>query len=87
MAEGTKKLYRSNDDCWVAGVCGGLAAYFNLDPILVRALFIIFSFVVGGGLFIYLLLWLIIPKEPESDSGDVGETFEAPEIPEENDEE
>jgi len=65
MEEETKKLYRSNEECWVAGVCGGLAEYFNLDPILVRALFVLFGFAVGGGLFIYILLWVIIPKKPE----------------------
>lgn len=65
MAEGTKKLYRSNDDRWLAGVCGGIAEYFDLDPTLIRVLFILFGFVVGGGLIIYLILWLIIPQAPE----------------------
>jgi phage shock protein PspC (stress-responsive transcriptional regulator) len=65
MAEGTKKLYRSNDNRWLAGVCGGIAEYFDLDPTLIRVLFILFGFVVGGGLVIYLILWLIMPQAPE----------------------
>jgi phage shock protein C len=64
MAEGTKKLYRSNDDRWIAGVCGGIAEYFNLDPTLIRVLFILFGLIVGGGLIIYLILWLVIPQAP-----------------------
>lgn len=68
MAEGTKKLYRSNDDRWLAGVCGGIAEYFDLDPTLIRVLFILFGFVVGGGLIIYLLLWLIMPPGPDVDA-------------------
>jgi len=64
MAEGTKKLYRSNDDRWLAGVCGGIAEYFNLDPTLIRVLFILFGLIVGGGLIIYLILWLVIPQAP-----------------------
>ena len=76
MAEGTKKLYRSRDDRWLAGVCGGLAEYFNLDPILIRVLFILFGFAVGGGVLIYIILWLIIPQAPEDG---VEELVEEPE--------
>lgn len=67
MTEGTKKLYRSSDDRWLAGVCGGLAEYFNIDATLVRVLFILFGFAVGGGLLIYIILWLIIPQTPDDD--------------------
>jgi len=68
MAEGTKKLYRSNDNRWLAGVCGGVAEYFDVDPTLIRVLFILFSFVVGGGLIVYLILWLVIPLAPDVDA-------------------
>ncbi len=67
MADNTKKLYRSNNDRWLAGVCGGIAEYFDLDPTLIRVLFILFGFAVGGGLIIYLILWLIIPQAPQDE--------------------
>jgi len=68
MAEGKKKLYRSNEDRWLAGVCGGIAEYFDVDSTLIRVLFILFSFVVGGGLIIYIILWLVMPPEPDIDT-------------------
>jgi phage shock protein C len=64
MAEEKKKLYRSNDDRWIAGVCGGIADYFNIDATLVRVLFILFGFVIGGSIILYIILWLIIPQAP-----------------------
>ncbi len=64
MAEETKKLYRSTDDRWLAGVCGGLAKYFNVDPTLVRVIFVILALFGLGGVIIYLVLWVIIPPEP-----------------------
>jgi phage shock protein C len=64
MADDVNKLYRSRDERMIAGICGGLGRYFDLDPTLVRALFILFALVVGGGLLLYLILWLLIPEEP-----------------------
>jgi len=66
MSEATKKLYRSRTDRWFAGVCGGLGDYFGIDPTLVRVLFVIFGLTFGSGLLIYLILWLLIPIEPEA---------------------
>jgi len=60
MAEG-KKLYRSRDERWIAGVCGGIGEYFDVDPTIIRVLFVLSSFIFGGGLWIYLILWVIIP--------------------------
>lgn len=65
MSTNVKRLYRSRTDRWFAGVCGGLGHYFGIDPTVVRALFVLFGLVVGGGILAYLLLWLIIPLEPE----------------------
>lgn len=76
MAEETKKLYRSKDDCWVAGVCGGIGRYFNLDPTLIRALFVIFTLFGGSGILLYLILWLIIPEEPGEMAEKAGEAEE-----------
>ena len=60
-----RRLYRSRNDQIVGGVCGGIAEYFEIDPTLIRilmALFIIF----GIGLIVYIVLWIIIPKAPET---------------------
>ena len=58
-----KKLTRSNDRL-IAGVCGGLAEYFNMDPTLFRVLYIIVSIVSSGfpGLLIYIILLLVMPE-------------------------
>jgi phage shock protein C len=64
MSDESKKLYRSADDRWLAGVCGGLAKYFNIDPTLVRVIFVILALVGLGGVILYLLLWVLIPNEP-----------------------
>lgn len=61
-----KKLYLSNSDKKISGVCGGIGEYFDKDPTLVRILFILlilFSF--GFGILAYLVMWLIIPKKPD----------------------
>jgi len=62
-----RKLTRSRDNRWLAGVCGGLADYFKVDPVLFRILFVILAFT-GAGIPIYLLAWLIIPAEGETES-------------------
>ncbi len=59
-----KRLYRSNKEKMIAGVCGGLAAYFSLDPTIVRLIFILLLFAPPSGVLIYLILWLITPLEP-----------------------
>jgi len=62
--DSTRKLYRSKTDRKVAGVCGGLAQYFNIDPTLIRVLFVVLAILGGSGLVLYLALWIIVPKEP-----------------------
>jgi phage shock protein C len=62
MAE-TRKLYRSRSNRQVAGVCGGLAQYFNLDATLIRILFVVLAVLGGSGLLLYVLLWIIVPNE------------------------
>ncbi|MCR5574731.1 MAG: PspC domain-containing protein [Bacteroidaceae bacterium] len=57
-------LRRSRTDKMVAGVCGGLASYLGLDSTLVRIAYVLLSiFTVFAGLFVYLLLWLVMPNE------------------------
>jgi len=58
-----KKIYRLKDDYIIAGVCSGLAEYFQIDATLVRVVFVLLFISGGAGLLIYLVLWLIIPKE------------------------
>jgi phage shock protein C len=59
-----RKLYRSKSNRQVAGVCGGLAEYFNLDPTLIRVLFIILAVLGGSGVILYVAMWIIVPKQP-----------------------
>jgi phage shock protein C len=62
--DSTRKLYRSRTNRQLAGVCGGLAQYFNIDATLIRVLFVVLAVLGGSGLVIYLVLWIIVPREP-----------------------
>ena len=55
------RLMRSETDRMIAGVCGGLAEYLNLDPVLVRLAFIVLGLASGVGLVLYVLLWIVMP--------------------------
>jgi phage shock protein PspC (stress-responsive transcriptional regulator) len=59
-----KRFYRSRTDKVFAGVCGGLGEYFNIDPILIRLLFLVLIIAAGGGLLAYIILWIITPEKP-----------------------
>jgi phage shock protein PspC (stress-responsive transcriptional regulator) len=56
-----KRLYRNPDDSIVSGVCGGIGAYLNTDPVLFRILFVISALVFGTGILVYLVLWIALP--------------------------
>jgi len=58
-----KRLYRSQTDRMVGGVCGGLGKYFGVDPNLVRLAFAVLFAFGGGGLPLYLILWIVVPDE------------------------
>lgn len=58
----TKKLRRSVQDTVIGGVSGGLGEYFGTDPVIFRILFVVLTLTGGGGVFIYLLMWIFIPK-------------------------
>ncbi len=60
----SKKLYRSNQTRTIAGVAGGLSEHFNIDPVLVRIVFVLATLFGGGGLIIYIVLWIVIPEKP-----------------------
>jgi len=60
-----KRLFRSRKDRIFGGVCGGLGAYFDIDPVIIRLLFLLFAFAgMGLGILVYLVAWIIIPLEP-----------------------
>ncbi len=62
--EKNKRLYRSAKSKVFGGVAGGIAEYFDIDPIIIRLLFVIIAFAGGGGAIVYLILWIALPLEP-----------------------
>ncbi len=60
----SRKLYRSRKDKMIGGVAGGLAEYFDIDPTLVRIIFVVTLFIGGGGFLAYIILWIVVPEEP-----------------------
>jgi len=66
MTKQPKRLYRSRQDRMIAGVCGGIAEYFNIDPVIIRLLAA--ALLVPGGLpgFIpYVIMWIVVPESPD----------------------
>lgn len=64
MDTNTKRFYRSQNERMIAGVCGGVAEYFDIDPTLVRLLFVVFALAGGPGLIAYFVMMLIVPENP-----------------------
>ena len=58
----SRKFYRSSTDQKLGGVCGGLAEYFDIDPLLVRIGFLVLLFGCGIGFWAYIILWILAPK-------------------------
>lgn len=61
----SKRLYRSRQDRMIAGVCGGLAEYFDIDPVIIRIIAVVLL-LPGGlpGFLPYIILWVIVPENP-----------------------
>ncbi len=57
-----KKLYRSQDKM-LGGVCAGVADYFDIDPSIARLLFAFFVLCGGGGILLYIIMWIIVPEQ------------------------
>jgi phage shock protein PspC (stress-responsive transcriptional regulator) len=57
-----KRMYRNPDDTIISGVCGGIGAYLNTDPVLFRILFVLFAVFFGVGFFVYVALWIALPS-------------------------
>lgn len=64
VMKNTKRLYRSESERMIAGVCGGIAEYFDIDPVIVRLIAVALIFVQGIGLLAYLIAWIVIPEAP-----------------------
>ncbi|BDC35649.1 PspC domain-containing protein [Candidatus Methanoliparum sp. LAM-1] len=64
-----KRLYRSKKNKIIGGVCGGIAEYLDIDPTVIRIIYVLLTIFTEflPGIIVYLLLWLIIPNEPEKD--------------------
>ncbi len=56
-----RKLYRNPVEGKIAGVCEGIGDYFNIDPVIVRLIFLM-ALCMGGGLLVYIIAWIVIPK-------------------------
>jgi phage shock protein C len=59
-----KRLQRSRTEKMLAGVCGGLAEYFEVDPTIVRVIWVAVTLIGGAGILAYLILWVIVPQQP-----------------------
>lgn len=59
-----KRLYRNKREAKIGGVCAGLGDYFDIDPVLIRLLFVILCFWGGAGIILYLVAWIIVPENP-----------------------
>ena len=59
-----KKLYKSNQNKLIDGVCGGIAEYFGIDPTVVRLIWALFSLMGGSGILAYIIAAIIIPRSP-----------------------
>jgi phage shock protein C len=70
MPRERKRLYRSESDRMIAGVLGGLAEYLRVEPSLTRIGYVVLTVLTGffPGIFLYLVMMLIVPSEPESES-------------------
>ncbi len=67
-AEPVKKLYKSSEDKVIAGICGGIAEYFDIDSVWVRLVAILLLFLDGIGILMYIILWVLVPENPNKKS-------------------
>ncbi len=63
MNNATQRLSRSTTDRMCAGVAGGIAKYFNVDPTLVRLAFVVLALAGGPGVLLYIIMWIVMPVE------------------------
>ncbi|MGB8656936.1 MAG: PspC domain-containing protein [Candidatus Zixiibacteriota bacterium] len=63
-----KKLYRSRTNSMIAGICGGLGEYLNVDPTILRIVAVLLVFADGVGFLAYIVGWIIVPRRPETEA-------------------
>ena len=63
-----KKLYRSDVDKKIAGVCGGISEYFKIDSTIVRLLLVVFCLMGGAGVLLYIVAWVVMPERPQNNA-------------------
>ena len=63
-----KRIYRDSSDVMIAGVCSGIGKYLEVDPTAIRLVFVLLTFAGLSGLWVYLILWIIMPINPEQKS-------------------
>ena len=59
-----RRLYRSRTEKMIAGVCGGVAEYFNTDPTVIRLIRVLITLLGGAGVLLYIVLWIVMPLAP-----------------------
>ena len=59
-----RRLYRSNTNKMMAGVCGGLGEFLGIDPTLIRLVFVLMGLLGGHGILVYLIMWIVVPPAP-----------------------
>ncbi len=60
-----RRLYRSRTEKMIGGVCGGLAEVLDLDPTIVRVVFVLLALLGGHGILLYLILWIVMPRQDQ----------------------
>ncbi len=60
-----KTLYRAGENRIIGGVCAGIADYFDIDPAVVRVIWVLSAFAAGAGIWAYLVAWAVVPENPE----------------------
>ena len=71
------RLYRSETNRTIAGVCGGLGEFLGIDPLIIRIFFILWTILGQASVLVYFILWVVIPNKSVSDAG---ETFKSDEL-------
>ena len=73
MPDNAKKLYCSKTNRVISGVCAGIAEYLNIDPTVVRLIYILLTIftAVAAFVIIYLIMWIIVPEQPEFMDADI----------------
>lgn len=69
-----KRIYRSKDESVIAGICGGIAEYFDVDPVLVRLIWLALIFFGTMGIPLYIIAWIVVPLKKEASPGTAEDT-------------